>query len=102
LGPACSYNGKNIPCYYCASGSGSITGALLNDMLMAIDKLNIFDCGTGLNPFLLLDGHGSQFELDFLSYIHSEDTKWDVCIHMGLVTGRLMTLWNKMVASRLP
>jgi hypothetical protein len=80
LGPACSYNGKNIPCYCCASDNGSITGALLKDMLMAIDNLNVFDHGTGLNPFLLLDGHGSQFELDFLSYIHAEETKWDVCI----------------------
>jgi hypothetical protein len=47
---------------------------------MAIDQLNVFDRGTGLNPFLLLDGHGSRFELDFLSYIHVEETKWDVCI----------------------
>jgi hypothetical protein len=80
LGPHCLYNGKNIPCYCCASDNGSITGALLKDMLMAIDKLNVFDRGTGLNPFLLLDGHGSRFELDFLSYIHAEGMKWDMCI----------------------
>jgi len=80
LGPAFSYNGKSIPCYCCCSNNVSITGALLKDMLMAIDQQNVFDCTTSLNPFLLLDGHGSQFELEFLSYIHSEDTKWDVCI----------------------
>jgi hypothetical protein len=38
---------------------------------MAIDKMNMFDRGAGLNPFLLLDGYGSWFELDFLSYIHA-------------------------------
>ncbi len=47
---------------------------------MAINRLNVFDRSTGLNPFLLLDGHGSRFELDFLSYSHAEDTVWDVCI----------------------
>jgi hypothetical protein len=47
---------------------------------MAIDKLNVFDHRNGPNPFLLLYRHGSQFELDFLSYIHAEDMKWDVCI----------------------
>jgi len=31
-------------------------------------------------PFLLLDGHGSRFELPFLNYIRSEETKWKVCI----------------------
>ena len=60
----------------CCSDNGSITGALLKDMLKAIDQLNVFDHTiTGLNPFLLLDGHGSQFELEFLSYIHYKDTK---------------------------
>jgi len=28
----------------------------------------------------LLDGHGSRFELPFLDYVNSADTKWTVCI----------------------
>jgi hypothetical protein len=81
LGPECIYNGKHLPCFCCCSENGSITGPLLKQMLQAIDTLNVFDHnGTGLNPFLLLDGHGSRFDLEFLEYINSQETQWDVCI----------------------
>jgi len=80
MGPECLFNGKNVPCFCCCSESGSITGKLLVDMLKAMDSLQVFDRSTGLNPFLLLDGHGSRFELDFLEYINSTETKWDCCI----------------------
>ena len=73
--------GKNIPCFCCNSENGSITGTLLKDMLEAVNRLNIFDCSeAGLNPFLLLDDHGSHFELDFLKYVNKNETKWEVCI----------------------
>jgi hypothetical protein len=45
----------------------------------------VFDCFTGLCPFLLLDGHSSQFDLEFLEYINSEETKWNV--NIGLPYG---------------
>jgi hypothetical protein len=80
MGPSCTFNGLNVPCFCCASENGSISGALLTQMLQAIDTLGVFDHSTGLNPFLLLDGHTSQFELDFLTYIHQRETKWDVCV----------------------
>jgi hypothetical protein len=38
----------------------------------------VFDRSTGLNPFLLLDGHGSPFDLEFLEYVMAADTKWHV------------------------
>jgi hypothetical protein len=73
--------GKCVPCFCCSSENGSITGHLLKEMLAAIDRLNVFDrSNTGLNPFLLLDGHGSRFELEFLQYINSAETKWECCI----------------------
>ena len=65
MGPSCTFNGLNVPCFCCASENGCISGALLTQMLQAIDMLGVFDRSTGLNPFLLLDGHGSRFELDF-------------------------------------
>jgi hypothetical protein len=66
LGPETIFNGKILPCYCCYSESGRISGKLLQGMLQAIDDLAIFDQTTGLNPFLLLDGHGSRFELEYL------------------------------------
>ncbi len=48
-------------------------------MLEAINKLQVFDRSTGLNPFLLLDGHGSRFRLELLEYIHVEESRWDCC-----------------------
>lgn len=80
MGPECNFKGKTIPCFCCCSESGSITGKLLKEMLEAIDNLSVFDRSTGLNPFLLLDGHGSRFELEFLKYIHTEETKWHCSI----------------------
>ena len=80
-GPEVMFRGKCVPCFCCNSENGSIAGQLLKEMLAAIDQLNVFDrSATGLNPFLLLDGHGSRFELDFLQYINSVETKWECCI----------------------
>ena len=49
-------------------------------MLRFIDSREVFDRTTGLRPFLLLDGHGSRFDLEFLEYINAEETKWNVDI----------------------
>jgi hypothetical protein len=80
-GPDCIFRGKHVPCFCCSSENGSITGSLLTEMLRAIDRLNVFDRSeTGLNLFLLLDGHGSRFDLSFLNYINAAETKWECCI----------------------
>jgi len=80
-GPHCTFNDKHIPCFCACTENGSITGELLRKMLETIDEIGVFDReGTGLNPFLLLDGHGSRFELDFLDYINTAETKWECCI----------------------
>jgi hypothetical protein len=44
----------------------------------------------------LLDGHGSQFELPVLNYIHNEETKWTVCIGVPYGTN----LWHVSNASQ--
>jgi hypothetical protein len=48
-------------------------------MLATIDGLGVFDRSDGVSPFLLLDGHGSRFDLTFLEYINDPMTKWNVC-----------------------
>ena len=80
MGPACTFNGKTIPCLVRWSQSGSITSVILRDALATIDHYNVMDRSSGRKPFLLLDGHGSQFELPFLEYITNANHKWMVCI----------------------
>ena len=61
LGPECECKGKQIPTFCCCSENGSITSKLLKEMLKNIDKHEAFDRSDDIPPFLLLDGHGSQF-----------------------------------------
>ena len=79
-GPICMLNGTTMPTMCCCSDSGSITAELLAAMLKQIDSSNIFDRSDGIPPFLLLDGHGSRFDLAFLEYINSPLHPWHVCI----------------------
>jgi hypothetical protein len=58
-------------------------------MLKKMDKCECFDRADGIDPFLLLDGHGSRFELPFVEYIHGDDG-WTVCI--GVPYGK--SLWQ--------
>jgi hypothetical protein len=80
-GPECIIRGKHVPCFFCSSKKRSITDQLLKERLEAIVRLNVFyHLATGLHPFLLLDGHGSHFDLEFLHFINAEETKWGCCI----------------------
>ena len=46
-----------------------------------MDEIDLFPrMPDGPNPFLLLDGHGSRFELPFMEYINQPETMWFVCI----------------------
>ena len=54
-------------------------------MLKTLDELNVFDRSDGIPPFLLLDDHGSCFDLEFLEYVNSVETNWRVC--MGVPYG---------------
>ena len=80
-GPTCVFQGKDIPCMVRFTQSGSITSAVLRDILVSLDEIGVFDCAGGLRrPFILLDGHGSRLELPFLSYINDEKHPWVACI----------------------
>jgi len=94
LGPECEFEGKQIPTFCCCSENGSITSELFKKMLKNIDKLEAFDRSNGTPLFLLLDGHGSRFQLDVLEYVNDvrdEGHKWNVC---------WSTLWDIILASR--
>jgi hypothetical protein len=78
-GPSYIVNGKTIPAVVICSDSGSIPSDILTILLQHLDQHLSFD-RTEATPFLLLDGHGSRFELPFLDYINTDATKWTVCI----------------------
>ena len=79
-GPVCTFNGVSVPCFCGFSDSGTITSELLAAILKFMDGLNLFDRSDGVPPFLLLDCHGSRFELPFLQYITCKEHEWKVCI----------------------
>ena len=45
-----------------------------------MDKMELFDRSDGVPPFLLLDGHGSRFDLKFLRCVNNPTTKWNACV----------------------
>ncbi len=57
----------------------SVTSEILRDALRKIDTIHTFN-RTEATPFLLLDVHGSCFQLLFLDHITAEETKWTVCV----------------------
>jgi hypothetical protein len=71
-GSTCEFNGKTVPCFVGWSSKGSITSALLAAMLKRMDVSECFDRSDGIDPFLLIDGHGSRFKLPFVEYIHGD------------------------------
>ena len=55
-------------------------------MLKCLDNLQVFDReNSGLNPVLILDGHGSRFDLEFLEHINACPKEWNV--NIGLPYG---------------
>ena len=92
-GPTCEYNGKTVPCFISWTNKGSITGTLLAEMLKLMDKHELFDRSDGIDPFLLLDGHGSRFEAPFVEYIHGKNEgKYVWTVTIGVPYGT--NLWQ--------
>ena len=80
--PSCTYKGKEIPGYVAFSESGGITPTILTNIFRRLDNLHIFDedRSNGIIPFVLLDGHGSRFSIEFLEYINDPEHRWNVCL----------------------
>ena len=49
-------------------------------ILATLDHYGVCDRSQGQKPFLLVDGHGSRFQPDFLQYVIDADHEWVVCI----------------------
>ena len=48
------------------------------------------DCKNGIKPFLLVDGHQSKFDVEFLRYVNDPETEWVVAIGVPYSTA----LWQ--------
>ena len=79
-GPECDVGGKKVPCFVTSSPHGGITGEILAATLRRMDQLELFERSGAVKPFLLLDGHSSRFEIEFLEYISDPAHPWAVCI----------------------
>jgi hypothetical protein len=80
FGPTCLSNGIGVPTFVTCSKNGSITSHLLTNMLQRMDDVKLFNRSDGINPFLLYDGHGSQFEEPILEYTLEFNRPWECCI----------------------
>ena len=89
-GPECVFRGKNVPCLVQWSKSGGVNATILTNCLRHMDELNLFQRNESLKPFVLLDGHSSRFDLEFVKYIRDDEHRWSVCI--GLPYG--MHIWQ--------
>ena len=79
-GPTCDFRGKKVPCLTRWSPKGSITSDILIDVLASLEFYGVIDRTDGRKPFLLIDGHNSRFQLNFLSYVIDPAHEWVVCI----------------------
>ena len=80
--PSCNFKGVRIPGYLTFSESGGITATILTNIFRRLDELAIYDIdrANGYTPFVLLDGHGSRFDIEFLEYINDSNHRWNVCL----------------------
>ena len=80
--PSCEYKGVRVPGYITYSEGGGITASILTDIFRRLDYLKLFDQDrtNGFTPFVLLDGHGSRFDIEFLEYINNPSHRWNVCL----------------------
>ena len=115
-GPTCYHNGIAIPCFCAWSEKGSMTTEILTRILETLDYLEVFDRSTGINPYLMLDGHGSRMGLLFLRYINNPAHLWIACIGVpygtslwqvgdsaeqnGTYKGGLTTMKKKIIAHK--
>ena len=68
-------------------------------MLREIDVRDIFDRSNGKTTFVLLDGHSSRTELEFIEDANDPRHKWTVCIGTPYGTS-LWKVWVFFCAKR--
>ena len=79
-GPSCTYKGKAFPYIVEFSEGGGVSGHVLTNLLRNFNYFKLYDNDRkyGIIPSLLVDGHGSPFDLVFLKYICDKNHKCTV------------------------
>ena len=97
-GPVCTFRGKELPALAFRSQSGGVTPEILVSVLEYLDEKEVFPRSEGgPKPLLILDGHPSRINLDFLRYINDDDHEWFVNIGVPYLTH----LWQVADSSEL-
>ena len=83
-GPTYHVGDKIIPSFITCSTSGGITAKILTQCVRHIDKYLALD-GSVVTPSLVLDGHNSRFDFEFLTYIypaleHHDGQQWKLVL----------------------
>ena len=67
--PSCFYKGVEVPALVTFTEGGGMDGKILKQIFERLDMLNIYtdDRKNGIISFVLLDGHQSWFDIDFLT-----------------------------------
>ena len=78
-------NGDKLPICFGASDSACMSGEILHKMFEMMDKLGITKRGTDENgkpfcPCMIIDGHPSRMNADFLTYINEETPRHVVVV----------------------
>ena len=89
-GPACACDDKMMPRATRVSESEGTTAGVLVDVLAVLDKLDAFPRDSGIDPFMVLDGHSSRSDPKFLAHINNCDHRWKACLGLPHAT----SLWQ--------
>ena len=69
-GPSCTCKGVKVPCLVAFYEGGGISGHILTNVLRHLGDMELYDNDreNGILLLMLIDGHGSRFDLFFLQY----------------------------------
>ena len=70
------YKGIEVDCLCAASPNSSMTGAILRQIFITLDKLGIAKRSEDCCPSMVLDGHITRMSEELLGYSTAELTKW--------------------------
>ena len=97
----CIFQGKLVPYLLPWSPKVLVILQILVDILATLDHIGVFDNLAGWKPFLLLDGHGCQFELLLLRYVINKVHEWVVYISVPRGTSLSQARHSREIMGRI-